>query len=99
MFFEKDYQRQSLICLENCEMNNFLAILELCAFYIEYKKVEFTAVNFCGLTEGKYFMQNQLLRFYKDTAKVFSLSLLKITAKLAHFLPAKKTIPVSKPNI
>ena len=29
-------------------MNNFLAILELCAFYIEYKKVKFMAINFGG---------------------------------------------------
>ena len=38
-------------------MNNILAILELCAFYIEYKKVNFTAINFRGQTSVKYFMQ------------------------------------------
>ena len=42
-------------------MNNFLAILELCALYIEYKKVKFTAINFCGRTNVKYFMQTQVL--------------------------------------
>ena len=52
-------------------MNNFLAILELCAFYIYYKKVKFTGINFRGETNVKYFMQAQLLRFCKDTAKVF----------------------------
>ena len=38
-------------------MNNFLAILELHAFYIEYKKVKFTAINFHGRTNTKYFKQ------------------------------------------
>ena len=71
-------------------MNNFLAILELCAFYIEYKRVKFTAINFGGRTNVKYFMQTQSLLFCKDTAKVSSLPLLKITTKSTHFLPAKK---------
>ena len=75
-------------------MNNFLAILELCAFYIECKKVKFTAINFRGRTNVKYFMQRHLLRFCKDTAKVSSLPLLKITTKSTHFLPAKKKIPI-----
>ena len=87
-------QRQSLICSKNCEMNNFLAILELCAFYIEYKKVKFTAINFLGRISLKYFMQIQLLRFCKVTTKVSSLPLLKITTKSTHFLPAKKKIPI-----
>ena len=39
---------------KNHAMNNFLAILELCAFYIKYKKVKFTAINFCGQTNIKY---------------------------------------------
>ena len=38
-------------------MNNFLAILELCAFYIENKKLKFTAIDFRGRTNLKYFMQ------------------------------------------
>ena len=75
-------------------MNNFLAILELCAFYIEYKKVKFTAISFRGPTNVKYFMQTQLLRFCKDTTKVSFLPLLKITTKSTHFLPAKKKIPI-----
>ena len=75
-------------------MNNFLAIPELRAFYIKYKKVKFTAINFRGRTNVKYFMQTQLLRFRKDTAKVSSLPLLKITTKSTHFLPAKKKIPI-----
>ena len=74
-------------------MNHFLAILELCAFYIEYKKVKFTAINFRGRTNVKYFMQAQFLRFCKDTAKVYCLPLSKIAAKSTHFLPAKKKIP------
>ena len=77
IFFEKKKQKQSLFCLKNCEMNNFLAILELCAFYIEYKKVNFTTINFRGRTNVKYFMQAQILRFCKDTAKVSYLPLLK----------------------
>ena len=74
-------------------MNNYLAILELCTFYIEYKNVKFTAIKFSGRANVKYFMQTQLLRFCKDIAKVSSLPLLEITTKSKHFLPAKK-IPV-----
>ena len=87
-------QRQSLICSKNCEMNNFLAILELCAFYIEYKNAKFTEINFRGRTNVKYLMQTQLLRFCKNTAKVSSLPLLKVTTKSTHFLPARKKIPI-----
>ena len=50
-------------------MNNFLAILELCAFYIEYKKVKFTAINFRGRTNVKYFMQTQVCDFVKIPQK------------------------------
>ena len=39
------------------------------------------AINFRGPANVKYFMQTQVLRFYKDTAKVSSLPLLKITTK------------------
>ena len=39
-------------------------------------------------------MQTQVLRFCKDTAKVSSLPLLKITTKSTHFLPAKKKVPI-----
>ena len=39
-------------------------------------------------------MQTQLLRFCKDTAKVSSLPLLKLSTKSTHFLPTKKKIPV-----
>ena len=74
-------------------MNNFLAILEFCAFCMEYKNAKFTGINFCGQTSVEYSMQIQHLRFYKDTAKVF-LSLLKITTKSTHFLPAKKAISI-----
>ena len=75
-------------------MNNFLAIVELCAFYIEYIKVKFTEINFRGRTNVKYFMQTQLLRFCKDTPKVSSLPLLKITTKSTHFFSGKKKIPI-----
>ena len=73
-------------------MNDFLAILDLCAFYIKCKKAKLTAINFCGLTNVKYFMQTQVLQFFKDTAKVSSLALLKITTKSTHFFPAKNKI-------
>ena len=63
-------------------MNNFLAIMELCAIYIEYKKLKFTAINFRGRSNIKYFMQTQVLQ------------LLKRTTKSTHFLPAKKKIPI-----
>ena len=39
-------------------------------------------------------MQTQVLRFCKDTAKVSSLQLLKITIKSTHFLSAKKKITI-----
>ena len=81
-FLKRSKQWQSLICLKNCEMNNFLAIKEFCA--------KFTGINFLGRTNVKYLMQTQLLRFCKNTAKVSSLPLLKITTKSTHFLPAKK---------
>ena len=72
-FLRRNKQARSCICSKNCEINNFLQILELCAFYIEYKKVKFMAINFRGRTNVKYFMQTQLLRFCKDTANVSSL--------------------------
>ena len=75
-------------------MNNFLALLELCTFYIQFKKVKFTAINFRGQTNVKHFRQTQLLRFSEDTAKVSSLPLLRITTKSTHFLPAKKILIV-----
>ena len=75
-------------------MNNLLATVELYALYIEYKKVKFTAINFCGQTNVKCFMQTQLLRFCKDTTKGSPLSLLNITTKSTHFLPVKKKITI-----
>ena len=42
-------------------MCKFLAILELCTFYIEYKNLKFKAIDFCAQTNVKYFMQTQLL--------------------------------------
>ena len=93
-FLKRNKQKQSLICLKNCEMNNFLAILEFCAFYIEYKNAKFTGINFRGWTNVKCFMQTQLLWFSKNTAKVSSFPLLKITTISTHFLPAKKKIPM-----
>ena len=75
-------------------MNNFLKILQLYAFYIEQKKAKFKGINLRGRINFKYFMQTQLLRFCKDTTKVFSLSVLKITTKSIHFLPGKKKIPI-----
>ena len=56
----------------------------------KYKKVKLTAINFRGGANVKYFMQTQILRCYKDTAKVSSLPLLKITTKSTHFFPVKK---------
>ena len=94
LFLKRNKQRQRFICLKNCERNNFLAILELRVFYIEYKKIKFTAINFGGRTNVKYFLQTQLLRFCKDTAKVSSLPMLKITTTSTHFLPLKKTMPI-----
>ena len=96
LFLKRNKQRQRFICLKNCEMNNFLTILELCVFYIKYKKIKPTAINFRGRTSVKYFMQTQLLRFCKDTAKVSSFPMLKITAKSTHFLPLKKEMPILK---
>ena len=38
-------------------MNNVLAVLGLCAFYIECKKIKFTGSKFRSRTDAKYFMQ------------------------------------------
>ena len=40
-------------------MNNFLVKLQFCAFYNKSKNVKFTAINFSGQTNVKYFMQTQ----------------------------------------
>ena len=48
------------------------------------------AIHFCGRANVKYFMQTQLLRFYKGTAKVSSLPLLRITTKSTHFLSCEE---------
>ena len=92
VFLKRNKQRQSLICLKSCEMNNFLAILEFYAYYTEYKNAKFTRINVHGRTNVKCFTQTQLLWFCKDTAKVSSFPLLKIDTKSTHFLPAKKKI-------
>ena len=44
-------------------MTNSLAMLELCAFYIEYKKEEIMTIDFRGRTIVKYFIKTHLLRF------------------------------------
>ena len=62
-------------------MNNFLATLEFCAFYTEYRNAKFTGIKFRGRNNVKYLMQTQLWRFCKNTARVSSLPLLKITTK------------------
>ena len=71
-------------------MSNFLAILEFGVFYIEYKNVKFTGINFRGRTNVKYLMETQILRFCKNTAKVSFLPLLKVTTKSTHFLPCEE---------
>ena len=92
-FLKRNKQRQSFICLKNREVNNFLAILQLCAFHIEYKSAKFTEINFRGPANVKYFMRTQLSQYFEDTAKVSSLPLLKTNAKSTfQFLPAKKKI-------
>ena len=48
------------------------------------------AINFRGRANVTYFMQTQVLRFYKDIAEVSSLPLLKLTTKSIHFPSAKK---------
>ena len=88
LFFEKKQTKAKSDLFKICKKNNFLASLELYAFYIKYKKV--TAINFRGRTYVKHFLQTYLLRFCKDTAKVSSLFSLKITTKSTHFPPAKK---------
>ena len=50
-------------------MNNFLAILDLYAFYIEYKNAKFTEINFHGRTNVKYFMQISFCDFVKVQQK------------------------------
>ena len=51
-FLKRNKQRQSLIWNEHVS-----AILELCTFYIEYKKVKLTVINFRGRTNVNYFIQ------------------------------------------
>ena len=46
-------------------MNDFLTMLELCTFYIDYKNVKFKVINFSGRTCVKYFRQTKLLQFCK----------------------------------
>ena len=88
-FLKRNKQRQSLMCSRNCKVNNFKQYWS----YV-YFTSSITATNFSGRTSIKYFfMQTQLLRFCKDTAKDCSLPLLEITTKSNHFLPAKK-IPI-----
>ena len=89
---KRNKQRKSFIGLKNCEMTNFLVILELCAFYIEYIKVKFTAIHFAFEPMSKSQISNTGFAIF--LAKVSSLPLLKITTKSMHFLPAKmkKTI-------
>ena len=77
-------------------MNNIFAILELCAFYMEYKNAKLTEISFRGRNNVKYFMQTQLLRFCKDTAKVSSIFLIKTATKSTDFLPAVKRKKVPK---
>ena len=77
-FLKRKKQRQKFDLFKNCEMSNFL---ELPAFYIEYKKVKFMAINFRVRTNVKY-----------SFAKIRYL--VKITTKSTHFLPAKKKIPL-----
>ena len=72
-------------------MNNFLATLELCAFYIEYKKVKFTTINFGVEPILNILCKHRFCDFVK-IPQVSSLPLLKITTKSTHFLPAKKKI-------
>ena len=40
-------------------MNNVLAILELCIFYIAFKNEKVQAINFSDQINVKYFMQTQ----------------------------------------
>ena len=77
-------------------MNSFFAILELCAFYIVYNNAKLTEISFRGRNNVKYFMQTQLLRFCKDTAKVSSIFLIKTATKSIGFLPAVKRKKVPK---
>ena len=50
----------------------------MCILHRGRINVNLTQINFCGRTNVKYFMQTQLLRFCKDTAKVSSPPLVKI---------------------
>ena len=93
IFLKRNKQKQSLICLKNCEINNFLAVRELCTFYIEYKKVKFTAINVRDRTD---ILCNNKVGDFVKIPQVSSLPLLKITTKLTHFLPAKKNLISNK---
>ena len=74
----------------------FFAILELCAFYIECKNAKLRETSFRGRNNVKHFMQTQLSRFCKDTAKASSIFLLKTATRSTHFLPVVKREKVPK---
>ena len=61
-------------------------------------KSKFMTISFRGRVNVKYFMQTKVLRFYKDTAKDFSLLLLKITTKSTNFPLSKKKKTQKQPS-
>ena len=69
--------------------NYFLAVLELCAFYIKYKNVKFTAINL-GRASVKY--ADTAFTILKIPKKVRPL--LEITIKSTQFLLSKQKIPI-----
>ena len=75
-------------------MNNFLAVLEFCAFYIEYKNAKLTGINFVVELMLNILCKHSFSYFVKISQK-FLPSLVKITTKSTHFVPAKKKIPWS----
>ena len=86
-FFEKK-QRESLIYSERYEMNIFVA-MELCAFYIEYKNIKFTPINFRGRTNVKLVYASTAFVILKS-CKSFFHSLVKNNYQINTFSPCEE---------
>ena len=90
----KHTQTMSTNCLSVFDLFVGLALKRLNWLW----KSKFMTISFRGRVNVKYFMQTKVLRFYKDTAKDFSLLLLKITTKSTNFPLSKKKKTQKQPS-
>ena len=74
-------------------MNNFLAVLELGTFYVDYNKnVKFKTINFSGQTN--ILCRRSFCDIVKIPQKFLLLPMLEITTIPIYFLPTKEKIPI-----